>query len=120
MVKQQDNGSIPADLSDASVVFWHHVTSTFELEMHHLKILEGACRSWDRAEEARSILARDGVVQTDRFGQKKPHPGVQIERDSRAMFCRCLRELALDVEEAPEPGRPPAIRGNIDLRSAER
>lgn len=63
----------------------------------------------DRGEQARALLSRDGLVQPDRFGQPKPHPGCVIVRDAESSFRSALRDLRLDVEPARPVGRPPGV-----------
>ena len=103
----------PDHLRPPTQVWWTSVLKDYALEDHHLRLLQAACESWDRAQEAREILARDGIVVGGREGGMRPHPAVGIERDSRLAFVRTLRELDLDVE-APGPERtgPPALRSN--------
>jgi hypothetical protein len=72
-----------------------------------LLLLETAMRALDRAESARTLLERDGVVITDRWGQQKPHPAAAVERDARAGMLQALKALNLDVEPLRDrPGRP--------------
>lgn len=106
----------PRHLSDESRAWFALVTRDFDLESHHLKLLQAACESWDRAQQARQLLATEGVTFTDRHGHIRPHPAVNIERDSRALFARLVRELGLDVVE-PDDVRPPTIRGMGQRRS---
>jgi len=47
----------------------------------------------------------DGAFIRDKFGQLKEHVGGKVKRENRIIFCRLVRELALDLE-VPEP-RPP-------------
>ncbi len=98
----------PKYLAPATRKWWLEVVRTYELESHHLRLLTAACQAWDRAEQAREILAAQGVTFVDRWGQPKTRPEVAIERDSRIGFARLLRELALDVDAPPE-SRPPGI-----------
>ena len=79
----------------------------------HLKLLQAACEAWDRLQEARELLAKDGLCIAGREGGLRPHPAVSIERDSRIAFARLVRELDLDVEP-PSDTRffPPALRSN--------
>jgi phage terminase small subunit len=84
------------------------VARDFDFEPHHFRLLTSAGEAWDRCQEARERLAKDGAYVEDRFGQLKAHPAVAVERDSRIAFARLLRELALDVD-APGENRPPAI-----------
>jgi phage terminase small subunit len=69
-----------------------------------------ACVAWDRHEEARSILARDGLVTDTKAGGARCHPAVRIESDCRLQFARLLRELDLDLEAPPAASRPAPLR----------
>ena len=80
------------------------MVDTFVLEDHHYRLLLGACEGWDRAEQARREVKRQGMFFSDRFGAPKVHPGVDVERKSRDQFRLLLRELGLDVE-APNESR---------------
>jgi phage terminase small subunit len=66
---------------------------------HHLKILQAACEAWDRAQLARIAVASQGLTFTDAGGTIRAHPAVAVERDSRTLFARLVRELNLDEEE---------------------
>lgn len=44
------------------------------LEDHHERLLILAGQAWDRSQQARRMIAKEGPVQVDRFGQKKAHP----------------------------------------------
>lgn len=101
----------PTHLGAHSRKFWAKTVSDYELEEHHLLILRAALESWDRAELARRIIADEGPVVRDRFGQPRAHPAVAIERDARAAFLRAMRELDLDGEPAPDI-RPPRLGRN--------
>lgn len=105
----------PAHLTDPTRVWWRSVVKDYNLEPHHLRLLQAACEAWDRLQEARELLQRDGLVVEGREGGIRPHPAVAIERDCRTGFARLIRELDLDVE-------PPANdrSGPIGLRSNRR
>lgn len=100
----------PAHLSAPSRAWWASVTADYALEPHHIRLLTLCAESWDRCEQARLVLAADGLTFTDRFGQPRSRPEVAIERDARVGFARLLRELALDVEP-PKDTRSPGITG---------
>jgi len=105
----------PTHLSAASRAWWTHVVSCWEgVEEHHLRLLTLACQAWDRAEEARRIIAKEGPTYLDRFGAPRRHPGCAIEAESRAAFGRLVRQLNLDEAEPGPPRnqwrRPPKRR----------
>lgn len=110
-----DTPQPPPHLSEASAKWFADVVAEFALEPHHLKLLALAAESWDRCTAARVAIQEHGMTFTDRFGQPRSRPEIQIERDSRIAFCRTLRELALDVNE-PGDNRPPALVGNATLK----
>ncbi len=93
----------PNGLSEASKRLWGHVLSTYELDEHHLRVLTVALEAWDRKEEARRTLKKEGLVFHDRFGAPRKHPAVSIEENARLAFLRCMRELDLDGEPEPTP-----------------
>lgn len=73
------------------------------LDESGLILLTEALGAWDRAQQAREILARAGLIQQDRkTGRTVAHPAVVIERDARLQFARLWRALRLD-EDSPGP-----------------
>jgi phage terminase small subunit len=93
--------------------WWAAVLEAYDLDRHHLHLLEAASGSWDRMKEARAAIDEHGLTYTDQNGCPKPRPEVTIEKDSRIAFARLIRELDLDEAPPPEPrGRPPGIRSN--------
>jgi phage terminase small subunit len=99
----------PDHLEPATARWWASVVETWELDEHHVRLLTLAAEAFDRAVQARKVIARTGLTFKDRFGQPKPRPEVVIERDARIAFARLLRELDLDVESPPEHPRPPTL-----------
>jgi hypothetical protein len=97
-------------LSPETAGWVRSVLRTWVLEPHHIKLLLLAAAHWDRVQNARRVILRDGAVFLDRFGQPKARPEIAIERDSSVVFSRLLRELALDVE-LPESPRPAGFIG---------
>ena len=107
----------PAHLRGPTAAWWQSVVDGFELEPHHVRVLTLAAEAWDRTEQAREALAAHGLTYSDRFDQPRARPEVAIERDSRIAFCRCLRELALDIEPPVESPRPPQIQAGGHVRA---
>ncbi len=105
----------PKYLQTATKKWWKSVTSQWVLEEHHIRILTLAAGAWDRAEQARELLAEHGLTFVDgKLNRPVARPEVAIERDSRLAFARLLRELDLDITTPAESSRPPqlhSIRG---------
>lgn len=106
----------PKHLRPATKRWWRSVVLEWQLDWHHQRLLTLAAESWDRCEQAREILARDGLTYLDRFGQPSARPEVAVERDSRLAFARMLRELDLDAAVVSE-SRVPALQSNRPLTS---
>ena len=102
----------PPHLAAETAGWWLHVCGEFDLEQHHVRLLTLAAESWDRCQQARAIIDKDGPICTTADGGLKQHPAVAIERDARLAFARLLRELDLDTEPPSERTRPPGLRSN--------
>lgn len=89
----------PDGVSETMAEWWSEIVVRFVLDSHHLKLLEAACRAWDRMTEAQRIVEEEGPVYEDRFGQPKKHPAVDTERQARNEFRLLLRELQLDAAD---------------------
>lgn len=102
----------PGHLRPATKRWWRKVITTYDLEDHHVRLLTLAGEAWDRCEQARNILAEEGLTFLDRFNQPKGRPEIAIERDSRLAFARMIRELCLD-DSTPEQPRIPRHGGQM-------
>lgn len=102
----------PPHLAPATRRWWLAVHRDYTLEEHHTRLLTLAAEAFDRAVQARELIARDGLTVPTADGSVKAHPAVAIERDSRLAFSRLLRELDLDAGAPSEAPRPPALHSN--------
>jgi len=103
----------PAHLAPQTADWWRSVVRDFDLEPHHLRLLQSAGEAWDRMQQARQALADHGSLTfTAASGDLKTHPCVAVERDARIAFARLIRELDLDTGAPAERSRPPAIGSN--------
>jgi phage terminase small subunit len=102
---------VPNHLSSGSGKLYRRLADEYRLdqEPHALEVLRLACEALDRCAQAREAIEKDGPFVTNRFGEKRPHPGIGVERDSRIAALRALRELSLDGE-APDDLRPSRLR----------
>lgn len=92
-------GKPPKSLSPEAKAWWNKLVTEFEFVTvdQYLK-LAAAMHAYDRWIHASTQIAADGLVLSDRFEQKKLHPLVLVERDSRAAMLAALRDLNLDVD----------------------
>jgi phage terminase small subunit len=102
----------PSHLSESTRRWWKTVLADYDLDPHHLKLLQAAAEAWDRLQDARKAIGEHGTTYTDRFGAPRLRPECAIERDSRLAFARLIRELDLDVDPPSAGARPPALRSN--------
>lgn len=94
-------------LSDEARGLWEKINAEYVLDTAVQSILLTGLEAHDRMRQAQAIVARDGLVQVDRFGQSKPHPAVAIERDARAAWRQHIKDMGLDLEPLHDgPGRP--------------
>jgi phage terminase small subunit len=98
----------PADLSEAMKAWWKKIVAGWELEANHIRLLEIACRAWDRAEQSAAAVAAEGAFYVDRHGIIRPHPGCALELANRKLFISSLREVGLDVA-GPDTPRGPVL-----------
>lgn len=101
----------PRYLSKEARTWWKRLSAEYEGDLSDPAsqlLLETAFSSFDRWQQAIKTLKREGSIVKDRFGQKRAHPCIAVERDSKAMMISALRQLRLDLEPLNvRPGRPP-------------
>ncbi len=103
----------PAHLSDEAAAWWRDVLCDYDLEPHHVRLLQAAGEAWDRMQQARKALAdHGGLTFLSSSGDIRAHPAVSMERDARVAFARLVRELDLDAGAPAERSRPPSLISN--------
>jgi P27 family predicted phage terminase small subunit len=89
----------PTHLSADAKKLWARLFADYELaDAAGSLLLQSACEAYDRQQQARKLLAKEGPVIKDRWGQSKPHPAAGIERDARNQLHSALRLLRLEPE----------------------
>jgi P27 family predicted phage terminase small subunit len=107
------NPRAPAHFRPETAAWWRSVVADYDLEPHHLRLLQLAGEAWERGQQAREIVAREGVTFTDDRGNPRAHPAVSVEKDARIGFARLIRELDMDVEPpASIRSGPPSLASN--------
>lgn len=109
-MKPTDKPKAPAYLQPATRGWWEAVTGRWDLEDHHVRLLTLAAEAWDRGQQAREAILRDGLTTETKDGGLRAHPAVRIESDCRLAFARLVRELDLDLEAPPAASRPAPLR----------
>jgi phage terminase small subunit len=99
----------PKHLRAATRRWFESVLTDYQLEAHHIRLLQLAGESWDRCQEAREALKKHGMTFENKYGETKIRPEAIVEKDSRIAFARLIRELNLS-EEPPDPPRPNPLR----------
>jgi len=100
----------PAYLQPMTRAWWEAVVTRWELEEHHIRLLTLAAEAWDRGQQAREQILRDGPTTGTKDGGLRAHPAVRIENDCRLAFARLIRELDLDLEAPSAASRPAPLR----------
>jgi P27 family predicted phage terminase small subunit len=86
----------PKHLSAEAKRLWAKLQTDFVIDdQAGLLILQSALEAFDRVQEARLILAKDGAVVRDRWGQAKQHPASLVEASARQQMHSALRLLKL-------------------------
>lgn len=97
----------PENLSESSQAIWGDVVADYEMSSVELARLKLGLEALDRAQEARRVLDRDGLMVVDRYGAPKLHPLTVVEKDARNAAATILRGLGLEaVVAVPAPRRP--------------
>ena len=93
----KNSAAPPSHLSAAGKGMWRDMLADYHVEdAAGLALLRVACESFDRSEDARRTIRKEGAVIKDRFGQSKVHPAALIERDAKTQMVAALRALKLE------------------------
>lgn len=99
----------PKHLSRKMKAFWRSIAAEYCLEDQHINLLTLALEAYDRGQEAREILDKEGIVYLDRFNAPKSRPEIMIERDSRLSYARLMREIGIQTSQE-DTERPPKLQ----------
>lgn len=90
----------PSHLKAPAKKLWERLRADYCIDdAGGLALLAAACSSFQRSEEARELVGKEGLTTTDRFGQTRPHPGIAIEQNARGQMIAALRALKLSPSE---------------------
>lgn len=91
----------PKHLSRESRAYWKHVAEQYEITLDAGILLRAALENWDRAQQARVLVAAEGIVKDG-----KRHPAIDIEKQAYGLFHRFMRQLGPDLASGDPVGRP--------------
>lgn len=109
--------NVPEHLSERAAAFWRGVHADYELTPTQTELLLRALEAGDRADQARAVVAREGIVVPGRDGPKA-HPAVNVEVVNRRAQTALLTQLGLD--DADDPDATAAARVLARRRSGRR
>jgi P27 family predicted phage terminase small subunit len=96
--------STPSHLSPEGQRWFKSIAAEYSInDPGGLLLLQSACEAHDRMQEARRVIAKDGLMSTGSKRQARAHPLIAVERDARAAMLASLKALNLDLE--PLQGR---------------
>jgi hypothetical protein len=100
----------PGSLGEIGTQLWSAVTTNYEFsDAASFMVLYQSCSAVDRAEACRAIIDQDGELLRTKVGVRS-HPLLRDEVANRALACRLLARLGLDLEPIRGgPGRPPGF-----------
>jgi P27 family predicted phage terminase small subunit len=97
MTNQQFNP--PSHLSPRAKSLWRSIVPSRAKSASRLALLQCALESLDRADSAREVVAREGMLsKTKSTGALHVNPLVKVERESRQQFARIWGEMHLGFD----------------------
>lgn len=96
----------PAALGPRGRKLWRLITSTYELRLDEVVLLEETCRVLDDAERLRLALVGADLLVPGSAGQLRAHPLLTELRQSRALLAQHFRQLGLPDMDAATGAKP--------------
>ncbi len=92
----------PRHLMPNTRQWWTRCAKENNLKEPRLQLLTLAGEAWDRSTQARTLLEQNGLTYLDRFGQPRPRPEVDIEKNAKLLFEKLMRSLDLEDHNVPD------------------
>ena len=115
----------PAELKRSGRALWSAVQAEYVLEQHEMQLLREMCRTTDALDRLATVVADEGEMVQDRFGQAKVNPALVEARQLRIAFARLSAALRLPAGEegdqqadARRPQRRVGVRGTYGIRGS--
>ena len=108
MKKKKDTQKPTRYLKKAGRELWRSIAKGWQLNKHHLTILQSLCETVDKKNQAEMELRAGKLTYRNRHGEFRPNPLVAIIRDCNTTIARLIRELNLSEQAADN--RPPGLK----------
>jgi P27 family predicted phage terminase small subunit len=96
----------PRGLTKEGRDLWRMVCGGWCMDPAGLVVLRQVCECLGRLREAQGILEAEGLtVFNEKTGMTLAHPMLKVEKDTREIFVKFWRLLALDIEAPPAGGK---------------
>jgi hypothetical protein len=109
--------SAPHHLQPNTRRWFAGVSDEYELEPHHQRLLQAAAEAWDRLQEAREVLRKDGTYVEGRYEAGAPGYRADPRNGHWCPLTRRLCEVAIRYEEGK--ARPLAGLCEMELAGLE-
>ena len=97
---------VPANLGAVGARLWRSIQREYQIvDSGGREILMQACAAGERAELCAQRIATDGMVIESKSGARD-HPLLRHEAAARALCCRLLTRLGINIEPTKRVGRP--------------
>ena len=85
----------PAHLSERSRLLWQKIVPLYVTPARHT-LVQTAFEQLDRVDQARELIAKDGLVLAGKGAIPHVHPAARIEKDAVAAVTRLFTVLGVD------------------------
>jgi hypothetical protein len=104
--------SPPRALGAEGTGLWVDIQTQYNIaDRGGIELLTQICGAVDVIESLGEAIERDGSIVYARNGVPRAHPGIKDQTALRALVCRGLERLGLNVEAVkPGPGRPSSFK----------
>ena len=90
----------PPHLSVEMQAFWIEKLKAYELDPEHLLILQSACEQYDRAQDCRTQIKKDGLMLGSKGSKRTRHPLLSVESKATELFARLIDKILPEAEDA--------------------
>jgi hypothetical protein len=97
---KRDHPRDPSDLSPEARRLYDEIVQDYDLSPAERQALIGGLVALDQAIACERVVAKEGPVVVDRFGQAQRHPAAVMGRDLRREFVQTLTTLGLATKYA--------------------